>query len=104
MQGAPTAAAFAAALDALGISAEELLADTEADSPHLELVRRDTTARLRSRLHALGQRERDVLRLRYGLDGSRPKTLREAGAEMGISRERVRQLELRAVMRLKQLL
>ena len=48
-------------------------------------------------LAILGERERDVIVLRYGLYGSEPKTLDEIGRGLGVSRERVRQLETEAL-------
>jgi RNA polymerase primary sigma factor len=42
-----------------------------------------------------------VLALRFGLDGEEPQTLEEIGAEFGITRERVRQLEARALLELR---
>ncbi len=45
----------------------------------------------------LGHHQADVLRLRFGLDGKGPRSLAEVGHELGISRERVRQIELRAL-------
>jgi RNA polymerase sigma factor (sigma-70 family) len=62
------------------------------------------TDRLRSRVVRLTPRERDVLDRRFGLDGSTPRTLRQTGRELGISRERVRQIELRTLLRLRDLL
>jgi RNA polymerase primary sigma factor len=65
-----------------------------------------TAVRLRSRelaeaLEALNPRMQHVLALRFGLDGSKPKTLEEVGAGLGITRERVRQLEARALRELR---
>ena len=48
----------------------------------------------------LPEAERTVIRLRYGIDGGEPKPLRETGRELGLSAERVRQLESRALKRL----
>ena len=54
-------------------------------------------------LAALEQRERDVILLRYGLCGREPKTLEEIGRVLGLTRERVRQIELQALKRLGRL-
>ena len=53
-------------------------------------------------LEALGERERRVLRLRYGLGGGQPQTLEEVGKVFGVTRERVRQIEARAIRKLRQ--
>ncbi|MCL6532446.1 MAG: sigma-70 family RNA polymerase sigma factor [Armatimonadetes bacterium] len=52
-------------------------------------------------LQKLQPRERDVVRLRFGLDDGHQRTLEEVGAELKITRERVRQLELRALRKLR---
>jgi len=54
-------------------------------------------------LEKLQPRERDVVRLRFGLDDGYQRTLEEVGAELKITRERVRQLELRALRKLRQI-
>jgi RNA polymerase primary sigma factor len=51
-------------------------------------------------LHALPERERHVLVLRYGLVDEEPKTLEEIGKRLGLTRERVRQIELESLRRL----
>ena len=51
-------------------------------------------------LAALAEREREVLVLRYGLDDHEPKTLEEIGRRLGLTRERVRQIEVEALRRL----
>jgi len=48
----------------------------------------------------LSDREQEILRVRYGLDGSEPRTLAAAGKMMGVSRERIRQIEKRALKKL----
>ena len=55
---------------------------------------------LRRALAALPEREREVLALRYGLDDDEPKTLEEIGRRLGLTRERVRQIEVEALRRL----
>ena len=52
-------------------------------------------------LAALPEREREVLRLRHGLDGHGPRTLDEVGRHLGVSHERVRQIEVKAMDRLR---
>lgn len=49
----------------------------------------------------LPEREQQILRLRYGLDDEEPKTLEEIGSILGVTRERIRQIEARALRRLK---
>jgi len=63
----------------------------------------DLSERLQRSLTALTPRERDVIRLRFGLDGLPERTLLEAGSEMGLSRERARQLEAAALARLRRM-
>jgi RNA polymerase primary sigma factor len=55
---------------------------------------------LTAALSSLQERERQVLVLRYGLDDSEPKTLEEIGRRLGLTRERVRQIELESLRRL----
>jgi RNA polymerase primary sigma factor len=55
---------------------------------------------LQEALLALNDRDREVLVLRYGLDNSEPKTLEEIGKRLGLTRERVRQIELETLRRL----
>jgi RNA polymerase primary sigma factor len=55
-------------------------------------------------MERLSERERLILRLRYGLDDGEPHTLAETGEAINVSRERVRQLEMRALRRLRLLL
>ena len=52
-------------------------------------------------LGLLGDREREILRLRFGLDRGEPRTLDEVGLEFGLTRERIRQIERRALSKLR---
>jgi RNA polymerase primary sigma factor len=62
------------------------------------LIRREEIDGILGRLTG---RERDVVRLRFGLDDGRARTLEEVGAELNVTRERVRQIELRAMKKLR---
>jgi RNA polymerase sigma factor (sigma-70 family) len=56
---------------------------------------------VRSAVETLPEREREVVKLRYGMNGDPdPKSLEEIGRQMGLTRERVRQIEARALQRL----
>ncbi|MEN8163321.1 MAG: RNA polymerase sigma factor RpoD/SigA [Acidobacteriota bacterium] len=65
------------------------------------ILRQSFAQALGDALDGLPEREREVLALRYGLNDDQPRTLREIGALMGLSRERVRQIESRALSRLR---
>jgi RNA polymerase primary sigma factor len=79
----------------------ELVADTHNPGPD-ELVRdSDEIRRLGELLHQIDEREGRILRLRYGLDGEDPMTLKEIGVRIGLTRERVRQIEHEALRKLR---
>jgi RNA polymerase primary sigma factor len=73
-----------------------------AAGPGDELERAEASAVLRIRMaRRLGERERRLLELRFGLDGGEPLTLRQAGERLGLTREWARKLEARAVAKLR---
>src|SRR6266480_4592253 len=87
----------------LGEQEGAVFGDLVADEGPLPEERVEDTLRneaLAEALGVLGERERTVIILRYGLYGSEPKTLGEIGRGLGVSRERVRQLETEALKRL----
>ena len=72
-----------------------------ADDPYDLMNRREATSRLYTAMKRLPDREQSILRMRYGLDGQEELTLVEIGQKMGLSRQRVQQLEVRAIHRLQ---
>jgi len=82
----------------------QLVADRAIPSPEDTLVRSDLTRHLREALGGLPAREREVLRLRFGLDGEDEQTLEQIGARFHVTRERVRQMEAQALRRLSRAL
>jgi len=79
----------------------DLIEDIHSDQPEESTAKRLRSVELADALHRLNPRMRHVLALRFGLDGKPPQTLEEVGAGLGITRERVRQLESRALRELR---
>jgi RNA polymerase primary sigma factor len=79
----------------------DLIEDTSSDQPDEATAKQLRSVELAEALTALNPRMRNVLTLRFGLDGQKPRTLEEVGAGLGITRERVRQLEARALRELR---
>jgi RNA polymerase primary sigma factor len=75
--------------------------DRLAPSPEDETIGREMAGRIEEALAPLTEREQEVLRLRFGLATDREHTLAEVGRRLGLSRERVRQIEARAVAKLR---
>ena len=82
----------------------DLIADSYTESP-LELVQRSIDQeQLALWLSHLNQQEREVLSLRFGLDGHNRHSLAEIGRNLDVSRERIRQVELKALRKLRQII
>jgi RNA polymerase primary sigma factor len=79
----------------------DLIEDVHALAPHEQSAEQARGRELAGALDELNPRMRRVLSLRFGLDGERPQTLEEVGGQLGITRERVRQLETRALRELR---
>jgi len=79
----------------------ELLEDSHA-TPEQALTRAELHADLEALLDELSAREAAVIRLRYGLEDDTPQTLSQIGEDLQLSRERVRQIESRALLKLRQ--
>jgi len=67
----------------------------------LELMRSSFAERIQAMVSDLDEKERDVIRMRFGLDGEDPRTLQEIGESLKLSRERIRQIESRAKEKLR---
>ncbi|MBX3386597.1 MAG: RNA polymerase sigma factor RpoD/SigA [Phycisphaeraceae bacterium] len=78
----------------------DLLADERETPPDECVFRDDELKTIRRLLDAIDEREARILRLRFGLDGQEPLTLKQIAAEIGISRERVRQIADEALTKL----
>ena len=98
------AARASASLDApVGDTGDAVLGDFVAGNdllPEEEVELELRSQALRAALESLPDREREVVTLRYGLGGTEPKTLEEIGRRLGLTRERVRQIELDSLRRL----
>ncbi len=79
----------------------DLIEDTKSDQPDAATAKLLRSAELAGALRRLNPRMRRVLALRFGLDGETPQTLEQVGVGLGITRERVRQLEARALRELR---
>ena len=70
-------------------------------SAELELMRASFEEQVRAMVSHLDEKERAVIELRFGLDGEEPRTLQEIGEALGLSRERIRQIESKAKEKLR---
>lgn len=81
---------------------EEVLPDMAHSGPELKLMNDDLKRHLKGIVDRLTSREQQVLALRFGLAGDEPQTLGEIGAQLGVCRERVRQIQLSAMHKLRE--
>jgi RNA polymerase primary sigma factor len=79
----------------------DLIEDTKTEQPDAQTAVNMRASELTTALQQLNPRMRHVLTLRFGLDGNQSQTLEEVGTGLGITRERVRQLEARALRELR---
>ena len=79
----------------------ELIPDPNYDEPMEGMDRSIQKEHLGGWLAQLNEREQKIMRLRFGLDGEEPLTLAEIGRQINVSRERVRQLEAKAILKLR---
>lgn len=81
---------------------DEMLEDGRAKAPDTEMVESDDLTHVMALLDKMDKREATVLRMRFGLDEDEPKTLKEIGESLGLTRERVRQIESEALAKLSE--
>lgn len=70
-------------------------------SVEVEMIRSSFEQQIRALVAELDEKEREVISLRFGLDGEEPRTLQEIGEALGLSRERIRQIESKAKEKLR---
>ncbi len=83
-----------------GWSLGEMIQDERARTPDTEMVESDNLVHVMQQLETMDTREATVLRMRFGLDGHEPRTLKEIGESLNLTRERVRQIETEALGKL----
>jgi len=85
-----------------GAELHELFEDYRHKRPEESVTRREEFGLVLRLLEEIDERDAKVIRLRYGLEGKEPLTLKQIGHEVGLTRERVRQIEVEALRRLQQ--
>ncbi len=83
-----------------GWSLGEMVMDERSRSPEDTLLENDVMSQVKTMMGDLDEREFSVLKMRFGLENTEPHTLKEIGEQLGITRERVRQIETEALKKL----
>lgn len=79
----------------------DFVEDEERDSPEESAANQILKEQLSEIIATLTEREQKIIRLRFGIGGGRPHTLEEVGAEFDVTRERIRQIEAKALSKLR---
>jgi len=82
-------------------SISDHVADASAAAPFDEIVKHNDSELMREVLATLDARESRILSMRFGLDNGRPKTLEEVGERLGVTRERIRQIQEQALQKMR---
>jgi RNA polymerase primary sigma factor len=83
-----------------GWSLGEMVMDESLKTPEDEMIETDSLSHVLELLQTMNEREATVLKMRFGLDDYEPRTLKEIGESLGLTRERVRQIETEALNKL----
>ncbi len=83
------------------VTLEDVLSDDGKGNPHDVFLQQEDHNSIKQSMADLSDRDRQIIIMRYGLDDNDPKTLGEVADELGLSRERVRQIEDRAIRTLR---
>ena len=83
-----------------GWSLGDMVMDERQQSPDEALVESDSLAHVMGMLETMDEREATVLKMRFGLHNHEPRTLKEIGEQLGLTRERVRQIETEALSKM----
>ena len=83
-----------------GLEVEDRISDEISPPVEYQIIKSSVQQQIRTMIGELDEKEALVLRLRFGLDDDRPRTLQEIGNELGLTRERIRQIEQKAMRKL----
>ena len=87
-------------VDKEGSALDRVFIDDRNKGPESQVIEADDLDRIFLHLNTLQERESTVIRMRFGIGSYKPMTLREVGENLGLTRERVRQLESQALQKL----
>lgn len=79
----------------------DLIADSGVENPYQNMVKEANTQIVEAVLATLSNKEADILRMRFGIGADKPMTLEEVGQHYGVTRERIRQVENKAIRKLR---
>ena len=79
----------------------DLIADHSAENPMANIIREANSQIIAAVFDTLGAREAEILKMRFGIDAEKAMTLEEVGQHYGLSKERIRQIENKAIRKLR---